>query len=1438
VEDVNNAIEYTKYARGSSTQNTSVNTGNTLLNAIDAVSRYVPHSNEATKQARRCIEAMQHVYGCPSFFLSVTPDDENHLLIQIYSNKILQFNKLIRDMTNEEIQQLSEQKLQQRIRFPGVCAFFYLMLDIIYKQVLNWDKNKNCPQSNDPTVFGKISAIMATIEEQGRRSLHVHMLIWNSYFNKLRDDLFETETTQRHRSAKQIVLKKLDEISSTKCYFHDLDCSVSRQTIQNTFPHECHSESGNMCTPKLVQNQQLRNLRLKKPESDSVLYCELCNKTWTQKEIITLYLQNFIHLQNAQDNFDINLQRLKSMATELQYVANDDVILPKYIIDCVYNHHIHTNSCFKTKTCKDATSLVTGECRYQYPQLPKTESTLEKTTEVTYHWYKWNGDLEHRSIYEISLQQNELDVFINASFPHICYSKMCCNTNIAIVIPGLIAQYLVNYTVKNTQKDDVAQYELLKDAVQKVLAKFCEGDSEFQVAIKRLLSATYAHQSVNIVGAAMASYLTRNGSRFYFSHSFTWCPLNDMHNIMTGNTVSALIYNLSSQQPFFHCQASHYICRPASLENVCAYDFFSKYEVKTITSKSSNVIPFQHTSLFKHPSYCQKTKKFIQGVLLRDQQHIIKISQYQIPDSALFNGNFLLESSRINESTEKYCEYMLMLFLPFRTQQDLMVEFSYSKKFKLLYARGHFSVNVTQYLQNIQNTKSNNFRSRFILDELQRNTATPTNSAEQHTVVNQLEEQLQLTANNFDDYFATVDNYITLSNNDEQQDYYQTVPNKLSCANIRNKGRFKCGYDKLPTCFPAFPNPQSNFITTRNSALFTDNNAILHDTFQIQPRPTQQMILSMINTVNTPILISNVSGQSDIEVYAANGTIKSIISWSNATSLDQTQQRAFEIIVGSFILSIYDTAHSSSDSRSNIFDQEYKKLQYLVFGQIKQNNQLICLLHGPAGSGKTAVIDLVLQYTKIYCSLLWSENNFNDERVVVVTAMTGVAATLLGAQTTHSALYLNQKKEINAEQIQIWHSTRLVIIDEISFASKQDIVAINDKLKVLKQCSYKTYGGINVIFCGDFRQLEPVGYSKKPSYEEEVPLFEDSINCYIELKGKWRFQDDPQWGNLLSKFQDGNVQIEDIQNLNYHITHNTHIPYNIKYATYFNQDRDSINTGIFQNRAENSCPQQRHQQYIIILSDDVSVKTRNAKYVKMRNPTIFWENCGENDIKLGRGEGRMDPVLKLYVGCRVMLTVNLNVDEGQANGTQAIVQQIVLKDNEFPTLMLIQDNITIPTVFASQVEYITLQHTNQCFANENLNVKPSQHAFSCKMPDMIQPNVFNIIEMKAKQFSIVSNDATTGHKLQGTGVNALYVHNWSYRTNWVYVVLSRVRTLSGLFARRTLSLNMSMYTLPKKYTTMINKFLLLQPCFFTQLEYENIIHQPITLLHWDFPQHR
>ena len=54
----------------------------------------------------------------------------------------------------------------------------------------------------------------------------------------------------------------------------------------------------------------------------------------------------------------------------------------------------------------------------------------------------------------------------------------------------------------------------------------------------------------------------------------------------------------------------------------------------------------------------------------------------------------------------------------------------------------------------------------------------------------------------------------------------------------------------------------------------------------------------------------------------------------------------------------------------------------------------------------------------------------------------------------------------------------------------------------------------------------------------------------------------------------------------------------------------------------------------------------------------------ENDAQRPKKQGRIDPVLKLYPGCPVMLTENVNVPSGLANGTKARIYSIIMKPGE------------------------------------------------------------------------------------------------------------------------------------------------------------------------------
>ena len=56
------------------------------------------------------------------------------------------------------------------------------------------------------------------------------------------------------------------------------------------------------------------------------------------------------------------------------------------------------------------------------------------------------------------------------------------------------------------------------------------------------------------------------------------------------------------------------------------------------------------------------------------------------------------------------------------------------------------------------------------------------------------------------------------------------------------------------------------------------------------------------------------------------------------------------------------------------------------------------------------------------------------------------------------------------------------------------------------------------------------------------------------------------------------------------------------------------------------------------------------------------------------------------------------------------------------------------------------------------------------------------------QIPVHASHAITGHKLQGLTKDNLIVSSWNKSTNWIYVILSRFGTLSGLYLFNSLRL--------------------------------------------------
>jgi hypothetical protein len=289
----------------------------------------------------------------------------------------------------------------------------------------------------------------------------------------------------------------------------------------------------------------------------------------------------------------------------------------------------------------------------------------------------------------------------------------------------------------------------------------------------------------------------------------------------------------------------------------------------------------------------------------------------------------------------------------------------------------------------------------------------------------------------------------------------------------------------------------------------------------------------------------------------------------------------------------------------------------------------------------------------------------------------------------------------------------------------------------------------------------------------------------------------------------------------------TRLPKDIKYATYFNRDRDSINVALFQERCKTIYHATGNtEDSIMIFSDNIRAQDSTKVYKAFQNSMTFWQHCGEDDVKLPRGAGRMDPVLRLYRNCRVMLPTNTDVSNGQANGTQATFEKVVLKPGQQFQNVLLDGTIPVPAVLASQVSYIVLRHSNDRIRPATFSLKCKEQTFRAKI---LKPRVLQtkgdereVLKMKAIQLSLLINNATTGHKLQGSGVDSLFVHNWSYVQNWVYVMLSRVKTRAGLFCRKPLSKDLRKYAVPEALQRMLQSFRSKAPTYWDDEEYEDL----------------
>jgi ATP-dependent DNA helicase PIF1 len=163
---------------------------------------------------------------------------------------------------------------------------------------------------------------------------------------------------------------------------------------------------------------------------------------------------------------------------------------------------------------------------------------------------------------------------------------------------------------------------------------------------------------------------------------------------------------------------------------------------------------------------------------------------------------------------------------------------------------------------------------------------------------------------------------------------------------------------------------------------------------------------------------------------------------------------------------------------------------------------------GPGGTGKTRLVKAFHDY------------NLLHEKYIPICAMTGCAAVLLNcnARTLHSwsgiKLAKGNKQTViasvlkNKNVMKLWKKAKGIILDEVSMLSKK-IFEIIEEIARSAKLSARPFGGMQVIFTGDFFQLPPVGNLEDPDTEKfcfESPIWNTVFKPenHIELKTIFR----------------------------------------------------------------------------------------------------------------------------------------------------------------------------------------------------------------------------------------------------------------------------------------------------------------------------------------------
>jgi len=384
------------------------------------------------------------------------------------------------------------------------------------------------------------------------------------------------------------------------------------------------------------------------------------------------------------------------------------------------------------------------------------------------------------------------------------------------------------------------------------------------------------------------------------------------------------------------------------------------------------------------------------------------------------------------------------------------------------------------------------------------------------------------------------------------------------------------------------------------------------------------------------------------------------------------------------------------------------------------------LLTGPAGSGKSFCLKALFNFLE-------------DEGISISkTALTGVAALNIGGSTLHSWAGIGLAKEELDELLKIVRynkkattrikKARILFVDEISMASASLIEKLDSIFKLIRK-SEKPFGGLQMIFVGDFLQLPPVF---KSSVNEQELGFAFKAKAWkraeiktISLKEIKRQNSNSDFAKMLNLIRVGD-------------------------ASMIHLLKDRIN---FKFKDDGIKPVRIFCKNI----DVTRINQLELDKIQGQEYTFFaYDSGSEHHIKFLDKNCKAPTNLKLKIGAQVMLLTNVDVDLGLVNGSIGVVERV-----------------GSGTVGTGYVDVLFANGQRHSITKSKWEIKEDELGIDGKIRSKSIA--------KREQIPLCLAWATTVHKSQGSTINRAEVDvSEAFTAGQVYVALSRVRDLESL----------------------------------------------------------